>query len=486
MTVTDADIARALHPVLGADHESVAQRLHAEPGGVHCTQLAGGERVWVVSRYDDVRNLLADPRLALSKKASAAGYQGFGLPPALEANLLNLDGEDHARLRRLVASALTARRVEGLRERVQARADALADGLPDTADGDGVADLVDAYAAPLPIAVICDLLGVPGEQGATLRGYTQVLLAPGEYGPAQMAETLRGIIGLLSGLLAAKRQEPADDLLSAMIAARDGADRLSEDELLSLAFLILFAGYENSVHVISAATARLLADPAAADAVRAEPNPHTPGMNALVDQVLRRDQPGTTAIRRFPTEDVALDDGIVIPAGDTVLLSVSSANHDPHATAGHVTFGHGVHYCLGAPLARLEVRIALWTLLTRAPDLTLALPAQDLLWRSSHRQRALAALPVRLGKVLEGARHMAPNEPETPWDTFVATLAIGDILHGQVTKVVPFGVFVRLDEHLEALLHKDELNTPLDVGAEVDVRIKEIDTRRRRMVLAAE
>lgn len=432
MTVKDADIARALVSVLGDDHETVAQRLHAEPGGVHCTRLAGGERVWVVSRYDDVKNLLADPRMALNKKASTAGYQGFGLPPALEANLLNLDGEDHARLRRLVSSGFTARRVEGLGAQIQARADALVDALADgggdgegatdtgtdtgTGTGTDIADLVSAYAAPLPIAVICDLLGVPGEQGTALRGYTQVLLAPGEYGAAEVAGTVRGIIGLLSGLIAAKRNEPADDLLSAMIAARDGADRLSEDELLSLAFLILFAGYENSVHVISAAAARLLSDPAAASAVRGEPDPHTPGMRALVEEVLRRDQPGTTAIRRFPTEDVVLDEGVVIPAGDTVLLSISSANRDPRAAAGlgagpgtdqgtepgrsPVTFGHGVHYCLGAPLARLEVRVALWTLLTRLPDLASAVPAEELLWRSSHRQRALAALPVRVGRVV--------------------------------------------------------------------------------------
>ena len=403
MTVKDADIARALVSVLGADHEVVAERLRAEPGGVHCARLAGGERIWVVSRYEDVRSLLADPRLALNKKASLAGYEGFGLPPALEANLLNLDGEDHARLRRLVSSAFTARRVEGLRELIQARADALIDGIPAEASEGGVADLVAAFAAPLPIAVICDLLGVPGEQGATLRGYTQVLLAPGEFGPAEVAGTMRGIIGLLAGLLAAKRDEPGDDLLSAMIAARDGADRLSEDELLSLAFLILFAGYENSVHVISAATARLLADPDAVETIRQQADPHAPAMTAMVEEILRRDQPGTTAIRRFPTEDIALGDGVVIPAGDTVLLSVSSANRDAQATApgaGHVTFGQGVHYCLGAPLARLEVRIALWTLLNRLPDLALAVSAEELVWRSSHRQRSLAALPVVVGKVL--------------------------------------------------------------------------------------
>jgi cytochrome P450 len=390
MTVKDADIARALIPILSAGPSAVAERLHAQPDGVYRATLPSGAHVWVVSRYDDVKRLMADPRLALNKRNSRTGYQGFGLPPALDANLLNLDGADHARLRRLVTAAFTARRVDQVRDGVQATSDALLDALPAT----GSADLVAAYAAPLPVAVICDLLGVPADQGATLRECTQVLLAPGKYGPGDLAATLGRILALLTGLIAAKRTEPADDLLSAMIAARDGQDRLSEDELLSLAFLILFAGYENSVHLISAALARALAEPRLAAAIRAEPDPHTEAMNRLAERFLKYDQPGTTAIRRFPTEDVKLGD-TVIPAGDTVLLATAAANHDPAAEGSHISFGHGAHYCLGAPLARLETRIAVWTVLRRLPGLTLRVPYAELEWKSDHRQHALIALPVR-------------------------------------------------------------------------------------------
>lgn len=398
MTIRDADIARAVIPVLAGDRSAMAERLHREPDGVHRATLADGANIWIVSRHRDVKRLLADPSLALDKRHSRAGYQGFGLPPALDANLLNLDGADHARLRRLVTAAFTSRRIDALRDRIRATSDSLIDSLP----ADGRADLVAAYAAPLPVTVICDLLGVPGDQGAILRECTQVLLAPGTFGPGDLAATVGRIIALLGALIAAKRDQPADDLLSAMIAARDGQDRLSEDELLSLAFLILFAGYENSVHLISAATAHLLAHPEQAAEIRAEPDPHTEQMGRIVERFLLRDQPVTTAIRRFSTEDVRVGD-TVIPAGDTVLLAISAANQDPetashaslgHVSVNHVSFGHGPHYCLGAPLARLETRIALWTLLRRLPDLALAVPPTHLQWKSDHRQHALTELPV--------------------------------------------------------------------------------------------
>jgi cytochrome P450 len=403
VAVKDADIARVLSPVLTGGPDEAAARLLGETDGVHHAELPGGERVWVVSRYDDVRRLLADPRLALDKRMSRSGYRGFELPPALDANLLNMDGADHARLRKLVVSAFTARRVGSLGDRIQMSCDALIDAFPP----DGSADLLDVYAAPLPVAVICDLLGVPGPDGAALRECTQVLLTPAKFGPADAAAAVGRIIQLLGGLVAAKRSEPADDLpatdlLSAMIAARDGADRLSEDELLSLAFLILFAGYENSVHLITAATARLLAEPERAARVRAQRSPHTPQMQQFVEEFLRDDQPVTNAIRRFATEDVSVG-GTAIPAGDIVYLAISTANRDAEAATrstgndaadAHLSFGHGPHYCLGAALARLETRIALWNLFHRLPDLALAVPPSDLPWKSDHRQHVLRALPI--------------------------------------------------------------------------------------------
>jgi cytochrome P450 len=218
-------------------------------------------------------------------------------------------------------------------------------------------------------------------------------------------ELVRGIHACLVDLIERKRTEPADDLLTAMITARDGDDRLTENELISLAFLILWAGFETTVHLIANSIATLLTDPRLADLVRAEPEPHTTRMTALVEELLRRDGPMLTTIRRFPLEDLHIGE-TTVPAGDTVLLALASANRDPqHVTnpdaidldrhnSGHLGFGHGPHYCLGAPLARMEVRTALWTAFHRLPDLTLAVPAQDLPWKPDHRQHALTALPV--------------------------------------------------------------------------------------------
>jgi hypothetical protein len=224
-------------------------------------------------------------------------------------------------------------------------------------------------------------------------------MTPEKFEPADAAAAVGQIIRLLAGLIAARRAEPADDLLSAMIAARGGDDRLSEDELLSLAFLTLFAGYENSVHLIASATARLFAEPERAALVRGQDSPHTPEMRELVEEFLRDETPLTNAIRRFPTEDVKVGE-TVIPTGDLVYLSITAANREAaadqdHGSAdAHLSFGHGPHYCLGAPLARLETRVALWTLLRRLPDLALGVPQAELTWKTTHRQHVLRALPV--------------------------------------------------------------------------------------------
>ncbi|GAA0682713.1 cytochrome P450 [Kitasatospora atroaurantiaca] len=354
---------------------------------------------WLVTRYQDVRSLLADPRLSLDKRRSLPGnYRGLALPPALDANLLNMDPPDHTRIRRLVSQAFTPRRIEQLRAPVQTIADTLLDEIEPL----GHADLIASYAAPLPIAVICDLLGVPAEHRRDFRAWTDALITPDRARPEAAGAAIAAMLDFFAGLIERKRAEPADDVLSAMIAARDDQDRLSEDELTSLAFLVLFAGYENTVQLIGNGVLALLDHPEQLAALRAEPSL----LPAAVEELTRYDGPAPLAIRRFPREDVTIGE-VTIPAGETVLLALGSANRDPdqferpdvldihRAENSHLALGHGIHYCLGAPLARLETGIALATLLRRLPALALDTPRASLQWRPSLRARGLLTLPVR-------------------------------------------------------------------------------------------
>jgi cytochrome P450 len=370
-----------------------------EAGPVHRVAGTDGLPAWLVTRYEDVRQALADPRLSLDKAHARPGsYRGLALPPALDANLLNMDPPDHTRVRRLVSRAFTPRRIARLREPVRATAGALLDAMAPL----GRTDLIAAYAAPLPIAVICELLGVPEGDRPDFRSWTDALVVPDPTRPGRAKEAVGALLAFFAGLLARKRAEPADDLLSAMIAVRDEEDRLSEDELMSLAFLILFAGYENTVHLIGNATLALLENPGQLAALRADPA----RLGPAVEELVRYDGPAPLAIRRFPTEDVVIG-GVTVPAGETVLLSLAAAHRDPRRfpepdrldlgrdATGHLGLGHGIHYCLGAPLARLETGIALGALLERFPRLELDVPVDRLEWRPSMRTRGLRALPVR-------------------------------------------------------------------------------------------
>ncbi|WP_406416902.1 cytochrome P450 [Streptomyces sp. NBC_01614] len=379
------------------DHPYDVYRRLRDTAPVHRTAGPDGSPAWLVTRYDDVREALADPRLSLDKRHAAPGsYRGLALPPALDANLLNMDPPDHTRLRRLVGRAFTPRRVEQLRMPIRRTADRLLDAL----GPHGTADLIASYAAPLPITVICDLLGVPDEHRRDFREWTDALVAPDPARPQAAKEAVVAMLGFFTRLLADKRTEPADDLLCDLIAVRDtDGDRLSEDELMSLAFLILFAGYENTVQLIGNAVLALLDHPEQLAALRADPS----RIPFAVEEFARYDGPALLAIRRFPTEDVTIG-GVTVPAGDTVLLSLSAADRDParfpepdrldlgRDASGHLALGHGIHYCLGAPLARAETEIALAALLERFPELALA--DGDLRWRRSLRARGLLALPV--------------------------------------------------------------------------------------------
>ncbi|WP_328757271.1 cytochrome P450 family protein [Streptomyces sp. NBC_00271] len=365
---------------------------------VHRVAGTDGNPAWLVTRYEDVREALANPLLSMDKKHALPGsYQGLSLPPALDANLLNMEAPDHTRIRRLVVRAFTSRRIEQLRTPVRETADRLLDVL----GPHGSADLMTAYAAPLPITVICDLLGIPGEYRRDFRAWTDVLVAPDPTRPGAAKEAVAAMLGFLTQLLADKRKKPADDLLCDLIAVRDEGDRLTEDELMSLAFLILFAGYENTVQLIGNAILGLLTHPDQLAALRANPERFP---NA-VEEFARHEGPALLAIRRFPVEDVTIG-AVTVPAGETVLLSLAAANRDParfpdperldlgRDASGHLALGRGIHYCVGAPLARLETEIAVSALLERLPDLALDADPAELRWRPSLRARGLLALPV--------------------------------------------------------------------------------------------
>lgn len=374
-----------------------------EAGPVHRIAGTDGRPAWLVTRYEDVRRLLADPRLALDKRHAAPGnYRGFSLPPALDANLLNMDPPDHTRVRRLVVKAFTPGRVERMREPVRR----IADGLLDAIESEGRADLLAAYAGQLPIIVICDLLGVPQRDQRDFRAWSDALITPDPARPQAAKEAVGSMLRFYTGLIEKKRAEPGDDLLSDLIRVRDdepgdGDGRLTEDELTSLAFLILLAGYENTVHLIANSVLTLLDHPTVLQELRADPG----GLAAAFDELARYEGPASLGIRRFPLEEIEIG-GVTIPAGETVLLSMASAHRDPAqfkdpddfnphlGRSGHLALGHGIHYCLGAPLARMELEIALAALVRRFPGLRLDVPREELRWRPSIRARGLISLPV--------------------------------------------------------------------------------------------
>jgi cytochrome P450 len=375
-----------------------------------------GQRAWLITRYEDVRRALADPRL--SKDWRKLRDPGFVPDPAvgfLMAHMLNADPPDHTRLRRLVQKAFTPGRVAGLRPRIEAITASLLDAMPGGGSGgggrardadpagDGVVDLITEFAFPLPMTVICELLGIPDGDREEFKTWSQVILSStatfDEYRAAGGA-----MYGYFTRLLADKRAAPADDLLSALITARDSGDSLDEPELLAMIFLLLVAGHETTVNLIATGTLALLTHPSEFARLRADPS-LLPG---AVEELLRFANPLNHATDRYAPESLEVG-GVVIPAGEPVLVVTSSANRDParfpdpdrldvgRDASGHVAFGHGIHYCVGAPLARLEGEIAFGALLARFPGLSLAVEPAALRWRPSSLIHGLETLPVRLG-----------------------------------------------------------------------------------------
>ena len=385
----------------GARHAAYAAL--AATGPVHRITLPNGMPAWLVTGYDAVRATLTDPRLI--KNPGPTPLEGL-LPPAVNAamnsDLLHNDPPDHTRLRRLVSGAFTRRRVDALAPRIQQIADGLLDDLTGALAEHGEADLIAAYAYPLPITVIGELLGVPTRDQAGFREWSTTVAGGAAADRLAWVDAATALVGFVRELVAAKRAHPADDLMSALVAARDGTDRLTEDELTSMVFLLLIAGHETTVNLIGNGTYTLLTHPDRHALLLAEPE----RLPATIEELLRFDGPVQVATFRWTSVPVRIGD-TVIPAGEIVIPGLLAANRDPAAAAEpavfeptrdgaapHLAFGHGVHHCLGAPLARLEARIALGSLLARLPDLRMAVPVAELRWRPSVLMHGLAALPV--------------------------------------------------------------------------------------------
>ncbi|GAA2240635.1 cytochrome P450 [Kitasatospora cystarginea] len=381
--------------LLADPHAGYARLREACP--VARTTTPDGAPVWVVTRYEDVRAALTDRRLSLNKQTSTStGKHGASMPPSLDAHLLNMDPPDHTRLRRLVAPAFTARSVGRLRPAIQQRTDELLDRFQD-----GSADVMTALATPLALAVICDVLGIAEEDRRDFRTWTDTLRSPAADAAPTSRRALHDLHGFLVELIAGKRDHPGDDLLTQMITAREDGDQLSEPELVALSFLLLFAGYDNSANLVGNTVLALLTHHETLRSLRSG----ALGVGRVVDEVMRWNSPSMLASRRFAREDTHIG-GVRITAGERIWMSLASANRDPQQFSnpdqfdvdrpegGHLGFGHGIHYCLGSALARMETEIATEALVRRFPSLRLAHPEETFEWCDSFQNRGPLKLPV--------------------------------------------------------------------------------------------
>lgn len=358
---------------------------------------------WVLTRYEDVVAVLRDPRFAKEPMIAAVAAR-FGIPPAtIGLSMLDRDPPDHTRLRGLVSKAFTPRVVEGLRPRVQEVVDGLLDGV----ERAGTMDLIEEFAYPIPVNVICEMLGVPVEDHERFKGWSldlargldSIMLPPDSEVAKRSGMARQGLAEYFRALIAERRASPRGDLLSGLIAAEEAGDKLSEAELLATCVLLLVAGHETTVNLIGNSMISLLRNPDQLRKLR-----ENPGLiGSAVEELLRYDGP-VQRTARTPDQDVTIG-GRTIPKGEIVMPFIGAADRDPaqfpdpdrlditRADNRHVAFGLGIHFCLGAPLARIEGQIAINTLLARLPKLALATETPE--HRQSLTLRGLAALPVR-------------------------------------------------------------------------------------------
>jgi cytochrome P450 len=357
--------------------------------------------VWVVSRYADVLAVLKDDRFSNDFTSKLPWTPRTTRP--LTHTMLNRDPPDHTRLRGLVNKAFTPRVVEAMHGRVQA----VCDELLDAARPHGRMDLVRDYALPVPLTIISDLLGIPADDRRQFAGWSKKVAA-GTSGA--LLDLLLGqpalfrAVGYMRKLIALRREQPGQDLVTALVQAEEAGDKLSEDELIGTIALLLLAGYETTINLIASGTLALIQHPEERARFQAQPDL----VESAVEELLRFTSPADFAAFRIAREDVPVA-GTAIPRGAIVLCALTSANRDERQFSEpdrldlgreanrHLAFGIGPHFCVGAPLARLEGRIALTTLFRRFPNLALSTPAQSLRWRRGLLFRGLEELPIALG-----------------------------------------------------------------------------------------
>jgi cytochrome P450 len=393
-------------PQFKANAYPIYAQLRAE-APVARVSLPDNRVAWLITRYDDVLAALRDERLVKDLRNAMPPDQQKKQPwvpgvfKPLERIMTQLDGADHQRLRALVQQAFTPRMVE----RIRARAEQLSNELIDAAQPRGRMELIREYAMPLPATIIAEILGVPAADRHAFQRWTKALISASD-SPLFALRALLPIVNFLRyirKLVRERRANPADDLVTALVRAEEAGDQLSEDELLATIFLLLVAGFETTVNLIGNGTLALLQHPDQLAKLRTDPALAT----SAVEELLRYANPVSTTTDRYTREKLTIAD-TVIPRGELVMLVLASANRDERqfvdpdvlditrAPNKHLAFGWGAHYCIGAPLARLEGQIAITTLLRRCPDLRLAAPPATLRWRSGLEMNGLKALPVGL------------------------------------------------------------------------------------------
>ena len=364
-------------------------------------ELPDGRIVWLVSGYENVRQVIIDQRfsraLAVAPGRARPGFEMFAA-----GSINGMDPPEHTRLRRLVASAFTVRRVEALRPRVAGIVNELIDAM---ASRPQPADLVASFSLPLPAQVICEMLGVPAADTGQFHAWSDTIMADWQRDSDEIMTALAELYGYFDALIETKRARPADDLMSGLIAARDDGDRLSEQELTVMCCTLLIGGHETTANQINLSLLLLLDHPGEVAKLRADPGL----IHGAVEELLRCSRLGGLPPVRVTTEDVQIG-GVTIPAGEQVMPLFGTANRDPSVfsdpdrfdvtrdAGNHLTFGAGVHHCLGAQLARVELQEAFRGLIGRLPGLRLAVPASDLEFKPGMAIHSLRELPVLWGE----------------------------------------------------------------------------------------